>query len=532
MPQRPTIQPGNPFTVYGGDFRQRMVGAWSISSPGPGGRVHNCAPNISSLTQTGAVGHGLISQPYHSNGWGSWYGVSLTTSDNVVEATGTWVDLGDPIGTNDDVTVLVGWVPLATTVPTGSGSGNIFGRGNDGSGNGWSLLCGVNSTNLMQFADVSAGGQHTSTVTGIIPLVPNFFAGTYKQGVRTQCCLNGRLGNAAATASGLRTSGKGCYLGKQPGAASTSHVDNVLFCFLWRRAMSEVELQFLTLQPWILWSDAARADKFIPVDKINVFDNIWIAGQTVSGQTQDAIAIQIDGLGLEKSVFDTASVTEFVQLRSVLQINVFDTATPTEILTAQQFMKINVFDSVPISESLNLEYAFIHQWNDIVAFTEPLMHIWNVVSDITEMFITHSWNVRSVLDSITHSWRVLPQQLQTLFDGSIQWITSVVDWSTRKVGVSDDIPVSESVTIRGPSFGIKVSDAINVVESLTVRMHRFIQLFEQTTPAEFVKLVLPLKINVFDNVNPTDAIIVPPLVIPVSVFDTVTVTESVTVIHS
>src|SRR5258705_9066049 len=84
---------------------------------------------------------------------------------------------------------------------------------------------------------------------------------------------------------------------------------------------------------------------------INVFDNI--------NQT-DAFAVQIDSLGIEKSVVDNIPVSEFVQVRVAFSINVFDTATPTETLTMQQFMKVNVFDSVPISEALNVETAFVH----------------------------------------------------------------------------------------------------------------------------------------------------------------------------
>lgn len=293
---------------------------------------------------------------------------------------------------------------------------------------------------------------------------------------------------------------------------------------LWDRMLHPDEVLELFQDPFGMVTPEPHT-QFIPgVIFVNVFDNI---------NPTDAIAIQPAGVGLSKSVFDTITVTDAVTLAQLMQINVFDTATPADVLTVSPIaMKINVFDSVPIIENISMDSAFIHMWNDIVALSEPFVHMWDVISDITEMFLPHQWNVVGVIDSITHSWRVLPQQLQTLFNANVQWITSIIDWSIRKVSVADDIPVQESVTIRGPSFGAQVFDNINVTESVTMRMHRFIQVFDQATPAEDVDLFLPLKINVFDNVNPTDVLTTAPLVIPINVFDTATPTESVTVTHS
>src|SRR5438132_4976425 len=135
---KPSAQPGSSLTVTGGDLSRHMVGAWFMSSPGIGGRVHNHAPWPTSMTQSSAVAHAIVNNPYV----GTWRlqqdCVTFENTANQSEASGPWVDLGDPIATGDDVSVLIGWIPAATTVPSGIGPGSYFVRGQDGAGSGWS----------------------------------------------------------------------------------------------------------------------------------------------------------------------------------------------------------------------------------------------------------------------------------------------------------------------------------------------------------------------------------------------------------
>ena len=133
---KPSAQPGSSLTVTGGDLSRHMVGAWFMSSPGIGGRVHNHAPWPTSMTQSAAVSHAIVNNPYV----GTWRlqqdCVTFENTANQSEASGPWVDLGDPIATGDDVSVLIGWIPAATTVPSGIGPGSYFVRGQDGAGSG------------------------------------------------------------------------------------------------------------------------------------------------------------------------------------------------------------------------------------------------------------------------------------------------------------------------------------------------------------------------------------------------------------
>src|SRR6266446_1611155 len=227
----------------------------------------------------------------------------------------------------------------------------------------------------------------------------------------------------------------------------------------------------------------------------------------------DAFAVQIDSLALEKSVVDTATPTENVQIILPIKINVFDTATPAEVVAVPLTLRINVFDAATVTESgAFLSLALVHFWKVIVTISEPFTHVWDVVSSVTDIFITHQWNVIGVLSSITHSWRVLPSQIQTLFDNSIQLIVSVVDWSVQKIMAADNVPVVESVTLRGPSFGLAVSDTISVQESVKMSMTRAVSVADTATPFEDVRLIISAVIL---NVN-----------------DPVAVTENVTVVHS
>lgn len=257
---RPSSQPRSTLTITGiSDLRRSMVGAWFFSSPGVGGRIHNHAPHPSAITQTTAVVHGIINNPYASNGWRNQQDcVTLETSDNVSTATGTYVELGDPIATGDNVTILVGWIPAATTVPTGTNPGTMFVRGQDGSGNGWSVFIRHDGTNQITFATVMGGAQQTATGAnaGLRPGIPNYACGRVRQGVDVAVAVNGSIRATTGTGNtSLRTSGVGCRFAGQTSAGNTSHCDPLMFGVLWRRALNDNEMAFLTAFPWLLWSD-------------------------------------------------------------------------------------------------------------------------------------------------------------------------------------------------------------------------------------------------------------------------------------
>ena len=258
-PRQQSSQPPSVLTLTGlADYRRAMCGAWFFSSPGVGGRIHNYAPNASAITQTTAVVHGIINNPYASNGWRNQQDcVSLETSDNVAVATGTYVELGDPIATGDNVSILMGWIPASTAIPSGTNVGTMFVRGQDGSGNGWSIFLRHDGTNQISFATVMGGAQQTAAGAnaGLRPGIPNYACGRVRQGVDVAVAVNGSMRATTGTGNtSLRTSGVGCRFAGQTSAGNTSHCDPLLFGVLWRRALTDIEMAFITAYPWTLWA--------------------------------------------------------------------------------------------------------------------------------------------------------------------------------------------------------------------------------------------------------------------------------------
>jgi hypothetical protein len=387
MPMRkPSNQPKSSLSLVHGDITRNMVGAWFLSSPGVGGRVHNHAPLLSGNQTGGAGPHGVIANPYASNGWRNQHdAITLETSDNVAEASGTFVELGDPIGTNDDVSVLVGWIPAAQAVPTGTNPGTMFVRGQDGSGNGWSVFLRHDGTNQISHAVVIGGSQVSATGTNanIRPGIPNFAAGRTRQGINVAVACNGRMLTTTATAlSGLRTSSKGCRIGAATSTAVTSHCDPVMFVVLWKRALSDAELQLVTEQPWILWAApdtdldliaqlTLTRDTFTPVDSAGIITlgrDAVIPVDSMGWWTRDAV-IPVDSKGW--------------WLR--------DAVIPVDSLGVNPF-------------------SLAHAWNVRRFFEASLFHDWSVLNNLLTASLEHDWRVISQAfgQSLPHSWKVIP----------------------------------------------------------------------------------------------------------------------------
>lgn len=385
-----TGPPQSSMSIYGpSHLRRSMVGAWFAGSPGIGGRMHNHAPHPSSLTQSAAIVHAIVTNPYAlatawhlSQGW-----VGLETSDN--SASGTFVELGDPIATLDDFTILIGWIPVSTAIPTGTGPGTMFLRGQDGSGNGWNIFLRHDGTNQVSCAVVTtSAGTVQSTATGanagLVPGQPNFAAGSFRQGSAIKVACNGRfLASTAVGANSLRTSGVGCRLGWQTSASASSHCDPILFCILWRCAMSEQEMQLITGQPWMFWAPGPSQfdvplgaftisrDVFMPVDALGLIDVQRDAFMPVDslGNVSRGIYVPVDSIGW-----------------------------------AQRFAFI------PVDSQGHDPFALAHDWNVRTKFQGDLFHSFDVIQQLFESSMEHDFNVigQGFGSELPHSWLVIP----------------------------------------------------------------------------------------------------------------------------
>lgn len=391
MPRRPpSSQPKSPFTLFGSAYTSGMIGFWSLSSPGVGGRVHNYAPLTSLATQSAAVVHGIINNPYVGGPAGiSWRNqqdaLTLEVSDNAAEASGTWVDLGDPIGTNDDATVMVGWIPASTAVPSGTNVGTMFVRGQDGSGAGWSMFLRHDGTNQVTFATVLGGAQQSATgvSAGLNPGIPNYAIGRVRQGSNVSVAVNGRfLVNTATGNTALRTSTKGCRIGTQTSAANTSHCDPIMFVVVWRRALSDAEMMLLTQVPWILWSAPDLGSDTLPTLNVQRDAVIPVDSTGLLAVARDAV-IPVDSIG-------------WIARDGVIPVDSLGWAKRDGVIPVD-------------SQGIN-PFSLAHAWNVRRFFSFGLTHTWNVNTTPFSASLQHNWNVRAQAfgNALTHTWRVLP----------------------------------------------------------------------------------------------------------------------------
>jgi hypothetical protein len=380
-------------SIYGGDLLRDMVGAWFLSSPGVGGRVHNYAPQASALTQSAAVVHGIINNPYVGGPAGvAWRNqqdcITLETTDNASEATGTFVDLGDPIATGDDMTVLVGWIPVATTIPSGTGPGSMFVRGQDTFGNGWSVFLRHDGTDQISFATVLGGAQQSAIggSAGLKPGIPNYAAGRVRQGSNVAVAVNGRFLTQTNTANtALRTSTKGCRLAVATGGGTTSHCDPLLFCVLWKRPLSDAELQFITAMPWVLWS----------APPLFVSDIGFSLRPTVPIEFRMTEVLN-EVLPIEwRGQISTGLPIEWQQALALIE------RTPVEWVLRLALMEVLPFESAGTVD-LTL------RWNVIVTLASPLLFMWNVLRQAAIFTLQIQWNVIAATAGLELTWNALP----------------------------------------------------------------------------------------------------------------------------
>lgn len=380
--------PGSALTITGGDLRRNMVGAWFFSSPGPSGRMHNHAPNPSLLTQSAAVRDAVINNPFVGTWRGQSGAITFENSDNVAEASGAWTDLGDPIATTDDVTVLIGWIPFALTVPTGTSSGFMFGRGQDTFGNGWSIFTRHDGTDQVTLATVLGGVQQTATGVnaGLKPGIPNFMAGRCRQAVNVAVACNGRMLATTATGnSSLRTSTKGCRIGASTSSAVTSHHDPVMFVVLWRRALSDAEMQLITATPWVLWTQAdLSADGFI---------------------TFVSARMPIDFRG-PATLAEKMPIEWRGQMYSSIPVEWTQGISTPARLPLFFAQGLTTGDILPIEVQGTLEFGL--RWNVINPLKSPLMLSWDVLVHAAVFTLQMQWNVVQALAGLTLRWNVLP----------------------------------------------------------------------------------------------------------------------------
>ena len=169
--------------------------------------------------------------------------------------TNDFVELGtDVIGDNDLVTMSV-WVNFRTLGKVIS----FFGRGKDGSGNGWSILVHKNIDDILQFHVVRtvpsvAGVVATSNIT----VVTNRWyhvVGIWEPTIGVKIYVDGVLeATTTDTGSSLRTSTVGTRIGgNMQDTSDRFHDGQIEDCRIWNRVLSADEVKQLFHTPYAMF---------------------------------------------------------------------------------------------------------------------------------------------------------------------------------------------------------------------------------------------------------------------------------------
>jgi hypothetical protein len=138
-----------------------------------------------------------------------------------------------------------GWFQVART--DGTKEGNVFCRGRDGSGAGWSLLVGVDASGFFRVGSAtslpSVVGNILQTTILAAPNTWYHMLGIYENGVGLSIYINGVfIGFQAFTGTSLRTSGIGwCWASNS--TTTTSQLEGkIAITYAWERILSPTEI--------------------------------------------------------------------------------------------------------------------------------------------------------------------------------------------------------------------------------------------------------------------------------------------------
>jgi hypothetical protein len=138
-----------------------------------------------------------------------------------------------------------GWFQIARM--DGTKEGHFFNRGRDGSGAGWSLLIGTDTSGFFRIGSVTLSPTPVGNVfTTTVQAAPNTWyhmLGIYENGVGLSIYLNSVfIGFQSFTGTNLRTSGIGWCWGSNAAGASNQFEGKIALTYAWERILSPTEI--------------------------------------------------------------------------------------------------------------------------------------------------------------------------------------------------------------------------------------------------------------------------------------------------
>lgn len=254
----------------------------------------------------------------------------------------------------------------------------------------------------------------------------------------------------------------------------------------------------------------------------------WVTGtsgldsaKSSYGGNAESAADYVIGAGAPTpSVFDSVTITEGIQVSLSLPSPIIQSITVTEGIQVSLSLPSPIFDSITITE--NIGFVFVSQASifDSVTISESIQVSLSLPSPIFDQ-ITISENVYTLITVL----------VPIVFDSTV--VTENVQVVVIEIlSTFDSVTITENITAQIVTAGTQISvfDSVTVTENTQSILVSTPITLDSVTVTENVSLGLISYINTFDTATITEnfqATLIS-TVIPLSVFDSITVSETVT----
>lgn len=226
--------------------------------------------------------------------------------------------------------------------------------------------------------------------------------------------------------------------------------------------VSESVTVSVPLMPPVSVSDSitvAEATKLLPTSNVSVSDSVAVT---------EAVKVLVVN---QVAVSDTVLVTDIAQYYQDT-IYVSEAVSVAVVSGSDSSLSVNVSDAVGVAESVSAKVTSFVSASDSVGLSEAL-----------KLLVT---SVVAVSEAI----------------GVAEALTLLV---TSYAAVNDGVAVTESVSVRVPTLGgISVSDAVTVSEAVTLRVVSFINTSDTIATTEALNATQVLTLQVSDTILVTD----------------------------
>lgn len=348
---------------------------------------------------------------------------------------------------------------------------------------------GVDQNNMVE-ANNGANGSGTDATVAVTTLSNNTYVVAGVSTADTTITETSPLRERQNSTGALGTGAIGDSIIKVTAGSVTTTWTDIAALQSWAIGAVALKPYPATISPTTVFDSVTIAETVTAtlVNNVNVFDSATIAESVTISEASKAnvfdsvnVSESITAQLVETaSVFDSATISESTTPQLVNTASVFDSVNVSESITLQLVNTANVFDSVNISENITIQpYELVTSIFDSVTISESVSlqlvsNTGTVFDSITIAETTSSQlvNIVSVFDSVTVAESTTPQLVNTvnIFD-SVTIAETTTPQLVNAISVFDSATISEDTIVTLPAAGVftvNVSDNIQVSESITV----------------------------------------------------------------